>query len=42
MNDLQLHRLTAADLPRMRALNALFAREFDDAASYAQAPPTAA
>lgn len=32
-------RLGSADLARMRALNALFAREFDDPRSYAGAPP---
>lgn len=35
-----IHRLAAADIPRMRALNALFARAFDDQASYESLPPT--
>jgi aminoglycoside 3-N-acetyltransferase I len=32
-------RLGPADLPRLRALNVLFAAAFDDAESYAAAPP---
>ena len=37
--DLVVSRLGSADLARMRALNTLFAREFDDPGSYADAPP---
>ena len=35
-----IRRLGAADLADLRALNALFARAFDDPAHYASAPPT--
>ena len=35
----QVRRLGPADLALMRSLNALFARAFDDPASYAAAPP---
>jgi len=34
-----IQRLTAADLPLVRALNALFSEAFDDPASYAASPP---
>ncbi len=35
-----IHRLTnTEDVPRMRALNALFGRAFEDTATYATAPP---
>ncbi|WP_447766054.1 AAC(3)-I family aminoglycoside N-acetyltransferase [Sphingopyxis panaciterrae] len=38
-SDIEIRRLTAADIPAMRALNALYAREFGDPASYpADAP----
>lgn len=36
---IRLRRLGGGDLAAMRALNTLFARVFDDAASYASAPP---
>jgi aminoglycoside 3-N-acetyltransferase I len=36
----QVRRLAATDLSAMRALNALFALAFADAASYAEHPPT--
>lgn len=36
---MRLRRLGAADLATMRALNALFARAFDDPASYLASPP---
>lgn len=34
-----IERLGAEDVPRLRALNALFARAFEDDANYAGAPP---
>ena len=34
-----VHRLTPADTPRMRALNALFGEAFEDPESYAAQPP---
>jgi aminoglycoside 3-N-acetyltransferase I len=34
-----LSRLTPADVPHLRALNALFGEAFDDAESYGAAPP---
>lgn len=36
----RLHRLTPADLPRARALNALFGQAFGDLATYGAEPPT--
>lgn len=37
---IEIRRLTTADMPSLRALNALFARAFADAESYASRPPT--
>jgi aminoglycoside 3-N-acetyltransferase I len=37
-----IYRLTPADLPRLRALNALFGEAFADPESYGAAPPDAA
>ena len=36
---MEIHRLTATDIDKLRALNALFADAFDDADSYLRAPP---
>lgn len=35
-----VHRLASGDIARFRALNALFARVFEDARSYAAKPPS--
>ena len=35
----EIHRLAPADVPRLRALNALFGEAFADPESYAAAPP---
>lgn len=35
-----IRRLEAADVDEMRSVNALFAREFEDAESYQSAPPS--
>lgn len=35
----EIHRLTLAGLPHLRALNALFGEAFDDPDSYGSAPP---
>jgi aminoglycoside 3-N-acetyltransferase I len=35
----EICRLAPADLPRLRALNALFGEAFDDPSSYAASPP---
>ena len=37
---LKLHHLTAADVPFLRALNALFGEAFGDRAAYGAAPPS--
>jgi aminoglycoside 3-N-acetyltransferase I len=37
---LKLHRLTAVDVPLLRALNALFGEAFDDPATYGAEPPS--
>lgn len=34
-----IHRLTPADLPRLRELNALFAEAFEDTETYGSEPP---
>ena len=39
MTQAKIRQLTAEELPEMRALNALFARCFDDPASYAEKKP---
>ena len=37
---LRLYQLTTADVPLLRALNALFGEAFDDPATYGAAPPS--
>jgi aminoglycoside 3-N-acetyltransferase I len=37
---LKVHRLTTADVPLLRALNALFREAFDDPATYGAEPPS--
>ena len=39
-NFFSIHRLTPADVPRLRALNALFAEAFGDRETYGAAPPS--
>ena len=39
MTQAKIRQLTAEELPEMRALNALFARCFDDPESYAEKKP---
>jgi aminoglycoside 3-N-acetyltransferase I len=36
----RIHRLTPADVPQLRALNALFGHAFGDAETYGAAPPS--
>ena len=37
---MKLHRLTAVDVPLLRALNALFGEAFDDPVTYGAEPPS--
>lgn len=39
LDALEIHQLTTADLPHLRALNALFGTVFDDHEHYGSAPP---